>query len=96
MRTIAFIIAILSLTAGCSRVEPAAETPAGASVGTTGRVIVQRLGTFMDDLAYNRYRGVYLVKDTQTGQEYIGVSGIGISEIGRHATGNNMRTSDER
>ena len=33
-----------------------------------------------DSNAYNSRRGIYIIKDKRTGTEYIGVSGIGISE----------------
>lgn len=49
------------------------------------RVDVQRIGVFEDNLAYEGRRGVYLIRDKQTGREYIGVSGIGISEVGSHS-----------
>jgi len=42
------------------------------------------MSEFRDALAYDNWRGVYLIQDKQTGQEYIGISGIGISEISSH------------
>ena len=50
------------------------------------RIKVTRVGVFKDDVAYNDRRGVYVIQDTTTGREYIGVSGIGISELGSHTT----------
>jgi hypothetical protein len=61
----------------------------------SGRIEVTRIGVFRDDLAYNSRRGVYLIRDTKTGAEYLGVSGVGISEIGRHSAGKGTAT-DER
>lgn len=63
---------------------------------TDARVTVTRIGVFEDNLAYNERRGIYLIKDNQTGQEYVGVSGVGISEIGEHTCGKNCTEQDER
>lgn len=60
------------------------------------RVTVTRIGVFADDTAYNSRRGVYVIKDSTTGKEYIGVSGIGISETGSHVCGKGCISSDER
>lgn len=51
--------------------------------------------TFYDESAYGNVRGVYILKDRATGKEYIGVSGIGISERGSHSAGKTT-VSDER
>ena len=59
------------------------------------RFEVIRIQRFRDDLAYNHERGIYLIKDTRTGAEYFGVSGVGINELGDHRTGKDIRT-DER
>lgn len=59
------------------------------------RVEVIRLGRFKDDIAYNNERGIYLIKDKETGREYIGVSGVGIAETGSHTNGKS-RYEDER
>lgn len=59
------------------------------------RVSVTRLGVFEDDLAYSDKRGVYLIVDQETGKEFIGVSGIGIAEVGSHSSGK-ARYEDER
>jgi hypothetical protein len=64
-----------------------------------GRVQVTRIGVFGDDLAYGGKRGVYLIKDEKTGREYVGLSGIGISEIGSHSVASGkviMQHPDER
>lgn len=55
----------------------------------------------LDPLAYNRTRGVYVLRDKQTGREWIGVSGIGLSELGSHleyspALKQNVSEPDER
>ena len=51
--------------------------------------------SFYDESAYGNVRGVYILKDRVTGKEYIGVSGIGISERGSHSAGKTT-VSDER
>lgn len=69
------------------------------TVNNSARATVTRIGVFEDDLAYNSKRGVYLIRDEQTGKEYLGVSGIGISELGSHSqmAGKVMTThQDER
>ena len=60
-----------------------------------GRINVTRIGTFRDGLAYDSKRGIYIIKDNQTGKEYIGISGVGISETGSHQAGKTHLT-DER
>jgi len=65
----------------------------------SSRISVIKLSQFEDSLAYREYRGVYLIKDKQTGAEFIGVSGIGISELGSHTklVGKVLQsTNDER
>lgn len=49
------------------------------------RFRVTRVGVFTDDLAYGDRRGIYLIVDTTTGREFVGVSGIGISDVGSHS-----------
>lgn len=59
------------------------------------RVTITRLGVFKDELAYDNKRGIYLIVDTKTDIEYIGISGIGISEVGSHRSGKST-FEDER
>lgn len=59
------------------------------------RFEVTRVGIFEDDLAYDDERGVYLIKDHETGAEFVGVSGIGIAELGSHQSGK-IIVEDER
>lgn len=98
------IMAALTLTA-CTP-EPDMEmqsrqrmAASAAPVSEGGRVTVERIGVFKDDLAYNERRGVYVIRDKATGREFIGVSGIGITEVGSHnqPSGKVMiRKQDER
>lgn len=59
------------------------------------RFTVTRVATFGDGLAYGGVRGVYTIADTKTGREYVGVSGVGISEVGSHSAGK-ASVQDER
>lgn len=59
------------------------------------RFVITRLEIIRDSTAYNEERGIYLIKDTQNGQEYFGISGIGISELGDHKSGK-LTINDER
>ena len=56
---------------------------------------VTRIAVFKDDLAYGDRRGIYEIVDNNTGKKYIGISGIGICEVGSHGDGNSS-TTDER
>lgn len=60
-----------------------------------GRVSVTRIGVIKDDLAYGKRRGIYLIRDSETEAEFIGISGIGISELGEHSVRNGS-DADER
>lgn len=93
-----FLMAVM-LLAGCG---PEADMPmhtkdknAPEVLADQQRVEITRIGIFPDRVAYNGRRGVYVIKDTQTGREFIGVSGVGISETGSHMAGKAMVT-DER
>ena len=59
------------------------------------RFSVSRVGVFKDDIAYNSRRGIYIVIDNKTGREFIGVSGVGIAELGSHSAGKGS-APDER
>jgi hypothetical protein len=60
------------------------------------RFTLARAQIVKDELAYGRERGVYILKDNETGREYIGVSGIGITEIGRHNCGKGCTKEHEQ
>jgi len=69
--------------------------PVSINPGSSERITVNRLSVFNDNLAYGGQRGIYLIKDNESGNEYIGVSGIGISETGSHTSGKSS-LGDER
>lgn len=63
--------------------------------GPDERFKVERVQLVKDDIAYGNYRGVYVITDSKTGQEFVGVSGIGITELGSHTSGK-VTHEDER
>jgi len=82
-----FILLFVFLLSGCDTGPvPAKSTMAVSSQlsADADRIKVTKMSEFRDALAYDNWRGVYLIQDKQTGQEYIGISGIGISEISSH------------
>lgn len=83
--------ALVLLAAACT---PPTD-PMPASVTSTGRVTVERIGVVEDTLAYGSRRGIYVIRDRQTGEEFIGVSGVGVAETGHHRSGKSDIT-DER
>lgn len=94
----AAVAACVLLLAGCDQGPKAPTSQMGVASQMSAdadRVSVTKLSEFHDGLAYNDTRGVYLIKDKQTGQEFIGVSGIGITELGSHKSGKTWH-EDER
>jgi hypothetical protein len=59
------------------------------------RVTVTRIGVFDDELAYGHQRGIYIIRHLESGKEFLGVSGIGITETARHSSGKTT-VPDER
>ncbi|UOO77341.1 hypothetical protein LVJ85_02240 [Neisseria sp. Dent CA1/247] len=76
-------------------IEVQREESAKLGIVTDNRFEVKRIAIIADELAYRGERGVYLITDSKTGKEYVGLSGIGISEIGSHSSGKTRR-EDER
>ena len=91
MTVIAF--AVLFALTGCA----VDDRPASLDAATweSGRFKVERLAVLGDKLAYNGVRSLYRITDTQTGQEWVGLSGVGVSELGQHAVGK-TNVADER
>jgi hypothetical protein len=56
---------------------------------------VTKIGVINDSTAYGSERAVYRITDSKTGKEFIGISGVGISETGTHRTGK-AHHQDER
>ena len=72
---------------------PMTTTPTEAE-SDSARFSISCVAEFADKLAYHDKRGIYVIKDKRTGKEYIGVSGIGISELGKHGSDDDI--PDER
>lgn len=64
-------------------------------VANSQRITVERIAVIQDSIAYEGKRGVYVIRDTQTGKEYFGISGVGVTELGSHSIGK-TRAEDER
>ena len=59
------------------------------------RFELKKVQTFKDTDAYTGVRNIYTLIDNDTGKEYIGISGIGITEQGNHISSKN-NVQDER
>lgn len=82
-----FIVIFSLLLSACDSGPEAAKSTMDVSSQLSAdadRIKVTKMSEFRDTLAYDNWRGVYLIQDKQTGKEYIGISGIGISEVGSH------------
>lgn len=88
------VFSCLLLITGCEPTPDSLQRGAAhpLKINDTGRFDIQRVQVFVDSLAYNDKRGI---SDKETGTTYVGVSGIGISELGRHSSGKSQ-TKDER
>lgn len=97
---LALMAAMLAL-AGCGAAESPTpqQQPRVESVSdsqpTSGRYELRAIQSFRDRGAYNGWRTVYELRDVETGVVYIGISGIGISELGSHHAGKST-VNDER
>lgn len=90
------LIAVLAL-AGCdSDTRVSSDARQMMPVNVNDRVQVVKIQEFRDELAYENVRAIYVITDKDTGQEYIGLSGVGIVEVGRHGCGKGCSREDER
>lgn len=96
MKIKAYLLILLMLC-GCSIKDNVGElkTMALDPALKENRFNVVLVQVFSDELAYRDLRGIYVIQDTVTGKEYIGVSGIGITETASHQAGK-VRVADER
>lgn len=82
------LLMLLCVTlAGCKPAPTDTLEAGGAAVGRTsdgGPVTIRRVAVIEDDTANSHQRSVYIITDKETGQQWIGVSGIGVSERGNH------------
>lgn len=100
MKHALIILAAGLALAGCGKVDTAYMEQVDRMVpveaeNEPGRFIVSRVQIIRDDLAYDSKRGVYIIKDTVTGKEFVGLSGVGIAELGSHRSGKTT-VADER
>lgn len=86
---------LLLILAGCEKRPEPAQSHAAINQVPSSRFSVTIDSEFRDELAYNKYRAIYLIKDNVTGAEYVGVSGVGISETGHHREGNSDREHEQ-
>jgi len=96
---LAFLIASLLVLWACG---PDVDTQLNVShpeapvnMPSSPRFQVTRVGVFEDGLAYYGKRGMYVIVDNQTGREFFGVSGVGVTELGQHPVGKSY-SEDER
>lgn len=97
MKIIFAIIIAVSLF-GCNVNQEGIQTSTNSSEITlqkSEQFIVVRVQNFIDKTAYNSERAIYIITDRKTGVQYVGISGIGISELGNHKSGK-ITVSDER
>jgi hypothetical protein len=85
------LVAIALLASACSKKEPAPEDSVpfqplalNSEAGAADRFEVRLVQRISDKLAYGGQRGVYVIVDRATGQEFVGVSGVGITQLGVH------------
>lgn len=96
MKTVILVV-IAMLFLGC---EPAKEVEhkkmqLDYNTPSDGRFELEKVQSFVDGDSYSRTRSIFILTDKQTGKEYVGVSGVGISEMGSHLSGKTT-VSDER
>jgi hypothetical protein len=73
-------IALCCALVGCGDTAHPSVDPSVDAVTDSG-FDVKKIGKFYDGDAYSGHRTVYILTDRQTGAKFVGVSGIGISEL---------------
>ena len=90
-----FLVAV-ALIVGCGPdPDTALQIQSPTQIKENQRFSISRVGVIEDSIAYGNKRGIYIIVDNETGQEFVGLSGVGISELGLHSSGKTS-TSDER
>lgn len=88
---------VAALFCGCERkIYTPMDVASPILLTNSSRIHVTRIGIIEDKLAYSGRRGIYIIKDTITGKEFVGLSGIGISELRSHTVGKGLSAKDER
>lgn len=96
-RLILLVLYVVAMTAcGPAPTMAAPEEAQSRTRAESERFVVERADVFRDALAYDGKRGIYVIRDKQTGREFIGVSGVGVAEIGSHSCGKSCVAEDER
>jgi hypothetical protein len=90
-------LAGLLFLAGCAPTQPDTTLKVSHPVspgapGAGPKFRIERVGVFGDALAWRGLRGIYVLTDTTTGKQWVGVSGIGITEV----IGNSRSKSGEQ
>jgi hypothetical protein len=81
------------LILGCEPPKPVSHTLAQSA---DSRFSVTLAGEFYDNIAYGSKRGIYVLRDSETGRDYVGISGVGIAEISSHSESNGKTSSQKR
>jgi len=88
-------IALIALALqGCDIPVPQADVVKGPSEKGPSRFTIAANARFYDSTACEE-RIIYVIQDKETGAEYIGITGVGISETGSHLRGKTS-VRDER
>lgn len=95
MKTNLMILAVMMLVACLPEPDMSMQSPQRITASDGSRITVERIGIFSDDIAYNKRRGVYVIRDKTADREFIGVSGVGIAETGSYQSGK-FSVRDER
>lgn len=92
--TIVFCISFFLLS--CSEPPRAPEIPVKEStLFGDDRITIKRIATFRDRFAHSQEREILIITDKQTGKEFIGINGIGITEVRMQYDGKVVRPVEE-
>jgi len=91
-----YLLLAALLCSSCVPDDTQAKVTVPAPSAPAGRFTLVLVEKVHDYLAYADERGIYILTDTKTGEQFVGVSGIGITELGRHQTGKNTYVEDDR
>ena len=87
MKRIMLFLMLSCLCAACDSTSSPAlvmEEKHRSTLPVEARFHIVRYAVFEDSLAYDGKRGIYLIEDRETSRTYVGLSGIGITEVGDH------------
>jgi hypothetical protein len=84
---LSLILIPLILVTGCMNTPPGTMSAVGAPTvesgpASGGRFVITYQGPLVcGNHDYKNYRAVYTIKDTTTGEEYLGIEGVGVSGL---------------